>query len=166
MRRGVGAGAQLVEHDLEARQRTNAGDQRKLVDRLGEEVVRAAFEATDAVGGLVERGDHHHREMHGGRVGFQTGADFEAVHAGHHDVQQNDVAASIAAELERFGPVRRGNDVEIFGREARFQELDVRKQVVDDQDACGHVAAVSYVLSARKEFTVSRNFATEMGFER
>lgn len=104
--------------------------------------------------------------MFGGGVGLEPRADLEAVHAGHHDVQQHDVRAAVAAKLQRFRPVGDGDDVEIFGGKARFEEFDIGKEIVDDQNTGGHVAGVPSLLSARKELTVSRNFATEMGLER
>ena len=39
------------------------------VDRLGEEIVGAGLQAAHAVGRLVERGDHHHRNVVRGRIG-------------------------------------------------------------------------------------------------
>ena len=51
-----------------------------------------------------------------GRV-LEPPADLEAVHAGHHDVEQDDVAQALLAERQRVGPVHRGEHVEILGRE-------------------------------------------------
>ena len=64
-----GAVAQFVDRHLEPDQRAHAGDQRDLVDRLGQEIVGARFEAAHAVGRLVERGDQHDRQMGGRRRG-------------------------------------------------------------------------------------------------
>ena len=58
--------AQFVGHHLQAREAAHAGEQRDVVDRLGEEVVGAGLQALDAVGRLVERGDHHDRDVRGG----------------------------------------------------------------------------------------------------
>ena len=38
-------------------------------DRLGEEIVGAGFEPAHAVGRLIERGDHDHRNVVGRRIG-------------------------------------------------------------------------------------------------
>ena len=40
--------------------------------------------------------------------------------------------------VERFLPVEGGDDLEILGRQLGFEQLDVREDVVDDQDAGGH----------------------------
>ncbi len=69
-----------------------------------------------AVAGLVEGGHHDDRKMRGQRRVLEPPADLEAVHAGHHDVEQDDVAQALLAERQRVGPVHRGDDVEILGR--------------------------------------------------
>ena len=45
----VFAHAQLVGHHLQAHQAAHAREQRRVVDRLGEEIVGARFETGDAV---------------------------------------------------------------------------------------------------------------------
>ena len=42
------------------------------------------------------------------------------------------------ADRQRLGAAHRGHDVEILGRQPRFQQLDVGRNVVDDEDARGH----------------------------
>ncbi len=135
---GVGAIAQFVDHHLEPGQRTDARDQRDLVDRLGEEIVGAGFQPAHAVRRLVERGDHDDRQVRGRELALQPAADLEAVHARHHDVEQDDVAQPLLADRDRVRAVGRGEDVEIFRGEARLEQLDVGKDVVDDEDARGH----------------------------
>ena len=160
------AGAQLVEHHLQPRQRTHARDQRDFVDRLGEKIVGAGFKAAHPVRRLVERRHHHDRQMHRCGIGLEAAADLETVHARHHDVEQNDVAAAVAAELQRLRAVGRGDRRRNIPPESRASSsLRLGSEIVDDEDARGHLRRPSY-LSARKEFTVSRNFATEIGFER
>ena len=90
--------------------------------------------------GLVERGDHDHRDVGGARIGLQPPADLEAVHARHHHVEQDDVALAARADLERLRPVDRGHHLEILGRQPRFEQLDVGDDVVDDENAGGHLA--------------------------
>ena len=66
-REASGAAAQLVRHRLQAHQAAHAGEQRDVVDRLGQEVVGAGLEPLHAVGGLVERRHHDDRHMGGAR---------------------------------------------------------------------------------------------------
>ena len=120
------AHAQFVGHQLQAYQAAHAGEQRRIVHRLGKEIVGARIEPGDAVAGLVQRGHHHHRDM--GRLGIALDAagDFKTVHARHHHVEQNDVGVALFHFGERFNAVERGDDLEIFGRQLRFEQLYVR----------------------------------------
>ena len=138
LERGDGAHAQLVGHHLQPRQRAHARHQHDVGDRLGEEIVGAGFQPAHAVGGAVERGDHHDGNEMRRRVRLQPAAHLEAVHVGHHDVEQDDVAFGARADRQRLGAVRCGRHVEIFGRQARFQQLDVGGNIIDDQNTRGH----------------------------
>jgi hypothetical protein len=95
-------------------------DQRDFVDRLGQEVVGACFEAADAVGGPVERGDEDDWQMDRLRRGSQSSADLKAVHAGHHHVEKNDIAAAHFANRDRVGTICRRQHLEVFGAQPRF----------------------------------------------
>jgi len=53
---------QLVVEALDPQQGAHARQDLRLVDRLGEEVVGAGFDALHALLSGVERGDHHHRQ--------------------------------------------------------------------------------------------------------
>ena len=65
---GLGAGPQFVGQRLEAHQTFDARHQLDVVDGLGQEIVGAGLEPLHAVGGLVERGDHQHRDVRGGGI--------------------------------------------------------------------------------------------------
>jgi hypothetical protein len=136
--RGHRAHAQLIGHHLEPRQRAHARDQRQFRDRLGKKIVGAGFEPAHLVGRLIERGDHDHRNVVGGRIALEPPAHFEAVHVGHHDVEQDEIAFGALADQERVLAAHRRDHVEILRRQPRFQELDVRGHIVDDQNARGH----------------------------
>ncbi len=138
LERGDGAHAQLVGHHLQPRQRADARDQDDVGDRLGEEIIGAGFEAANAIGRAVECGDDHDRNEMGGRVGLEPAADLETVHVWHHDVEQDDVAFRTRTDVERLGAVASRQHVEIFGRQAGFQQLDVRGNVIDDKDTRRH----------------------------
>ena len=129
---GDRAQAQFIGHHLQSGKRPHARNQRHVGDRLGEEIVGAGFQPAYAVGRLVERGDHDHRNMMGQRTGLKLTADFEAVHVRHHHVEQDDIAFGALGDGERLRTVLRGHDVEILGRQPRFQQLHVGGYVVDD----------------------------------
>ena len=56
-------------------------------------------------------------------------------------------------------PLIGGDDLEIFGRQLGFEQLHVREDIVDDQDAGGHGV---HPMNLR---TVSRKLVTEIGLE-
>jgi hypothetical protein len=60
---GYGTHAQLVCHHLQPRQRTHARNHRQIGDRFGEKLVGACLQPARTVGGLIERGYHHHRKI-------------------------------------------------------------------------------------------------------
>ena len=119
-------------------ERAHARDQRHVRYRLGEEIVGAGLEPLDPVGRLIQRRDHHHRHVVGGEAGLQAPAHFEAVHVGHHHVEQDDVAVGALADRQRLVTAHRGDDVEILGREPRLQQLDVGRHIIDDENARSH----------------------------
>ena len=51
----------------------------------------------------------------GGGVGLQPPANFEAVHVGHHHVEQDEIAFGAFANRQRLGTARRCHHIEIFG---------------------------------------------------
>ena len=62
------------------------------------------------------------------------------------------------------GPLLRGDDVEIFGRQPRFEQLHVGGDVVDDKNAGAHAHTITAF--PRKWRMVSMNLPTEIGFDR
>ena len=60
-------------------------------------VIGTGIEPSDALCLVTTRRDHDDRDVHRGGIRFQSGADFEAVHARHHGVEQHDVAPTILA---------------------------------------------------------------------
>jgi hypothetical protein len=163
-RRGAmrGAAAQFVDRELQAAQSTNASDQRDFIDRLGQEVVGAGFKPAHPVGGPVERSDEDDWQVGGFRRSSQSSADLKAVHAGHHHVQKNNIAASHFADRDRVGTICRRQDLEIFDAEPRFEEFEIGLDIIDDQDAGRHCSAPG----PRKWSIVSKNLATEIGLDR
>ena len=82
---------------------------------------------------------------------------------GHHHVEQDEVAFGALADGQSLGAAHRRDDVEIFGRQPRFEQLDVGRNIVDDENASGH----SLVLRiAQKMRMVSMNLPTEIGLLR
>ena len=111
----------------------------QIVDRLGEEIVGTGLQAAYAIRRLVERGDHDDRDMGRARIGLQPLADLEAVHFRHHDVEQDHIDLGSIANVEGVAAIARGEDVEIFRHEPRFEQLHIGGNIIDDQYARSHV---------------------------
>ena len=129
-------------------------------------------QAPHLVGDLVERRHEHDGDMVRLGVGLEPAAGLEAVHAGHHDVEQDDVDALALADVERFLAAAGRENVEVLGREPRLEQLHVRQDVVDDKNSRGHLRSYStheLELGARhrrRSAARSRgNSPTEIGLE-
>jgi hypothetical protein len=133
---------ELVGDHLQPDQALDPGDQGDLADRLGQEVVGAAFQPLDPVVGLVERRHHDHRHMRRLRSGLERAADFEAVHLRHHHVENDEVYALAPGDFDGLAAAKRRADLEILRRQPRLQQLDVRQNIVDDQDTRRHPSSL------------------------
>ena len=69
------------------------------------------------------------------RIAFQAATDFETVHPGHHDIEEYDIAAALGADGESLGPTHDRHDFEIFSGQTRFQQFEIRSEIIDDQNA-------------------------------
>ncbi len=136
--RGQRAHAQLIRHHLEPRQRTHAGDQHHIRHRLGKKIIRARFQTLDAIGRMIERRHHHHRQEVRFHVALETAANLEPVHIRHHHIEQHDVAFAALANLDGFRAAARGDDIKVFRRKPGFQQLHIGRNVVNNENARGH----------------------------
>ena len=117
---------------LDPRQRGDPGQQLAAVDRLGQEVVGPRLEGLDLL--LVAAGgDHHDRQERRGRVRADPPAHLVAVHARHHDVEQDEVDAALGQRGERLLTGLRAADVVAARGQHRLEQPDVRRLVVDDE---------------------------------
>jgi hypothetical protein len=58
---------------------------------LGDIIIRANFQAHDAIGFLRLGRDHNHRDFCGRKLGTQASADFQPVHLREHEVQEDQI---------------------------------------------------------------------------
>src|SRR5271156_1306972 len=100
--------------------------------------------------------------MGGVRRGSQSSANLETVYPGHLHVEKNDVAPALFADGDRVGPVGRRQHLEIFEAQSRLEQFAVGPDIIDDQHASCH----SVDPGPRKWSIVSKNLATDIGFER
>jgi hypothetical protein len=115
----------------------DAGEEFEFVDGFGEEVIGAGLDAAFDVAELVEGGDHEDGDVAGFGGGFEAAADFEAGHAGHHDVEEDEVGVGLGDFFEGIDAV----DGDVDGAVERFEiglhEFDVLGIVIDDEDGAG-----------------------------
>lgn len=115
----------------------DAGDEFELVDGFGEEVVGAGFDAAFDVAEFIEGGDHEDGDVAGFGVGLEAAADFEAGHAGHHDVEEDEVGFDLGDFFQSVDAVDGDVEGAVEGFEVGEEELDVLGDVVDNEDGGG-----------------------------
>ena len=123
--RGGGRGT-AAKHGAEAE------DEFVGLEGLGEIIIRAGFEAGDAVFGGAAGGEKE--DGHVGALGAEGVGEGEAGFAGHHDVEHEQVGLDDAQLVPGFGGMAGGGDAEaLFGEIAREEgaEADV---IVHDED--------------------------------
>ena len=120
---------------------------------LGQVIVGAELQSLDPFGWLAARG-----EQDDGRVGFLLAHALEqgeAIFAGHHHVEDDEIERHGRHQLAGGGGVFRGGDVVAFAREVAFQEVAQAVVVVDGED----VAAVRVHDSPRVRVRSDRHAA-------
>ena len=91
----------------------DARQQLSRLERLGEIVVGAHFQADDAIDRLAARGQHDHRQV---RARAQRAAQLQAVLAGHHEVEDDQVDARRVERCPHRRAVRRFRRAEAVAR--------------------------------------------------
>ena len=101
------AHAQFVGHHLQAHQRlrTRANSAASSTGLVRKSSAPASSPVTRSAR-LIQRGDHHDGHMRGLGIGLDAAADFEPVHARHHDVKQHDVGFALVDLGKRFRPLK------------------------------------------------------------
>ncbi len=127
----------FVVQRLDAQHGAYPGDQRAMVDRLGEIVVAAGVEAGDHVLRRRLGGDHDHRDEGQALVGLQPAHHFQPVDLGHHDVEQDQVGQGFRHFRQGLLAVGRLDHLVAERAQPHAQDLDVIGNVVDHQDAGG-----------------------------
>jgi hypothetical protein len=118
------------------RRSTHAREQFARVERLAEIVVGAELEADDAIDVVRACGEHDHGDVVAGRA--QLAQRGQAVHAGHHQVQHDQVGAlALEALFERRRVVQHGH-FHPLPHEIVAQQVSEFLVVVDDEDLGSH----------------------------
>ena len=131
---GIGLLLDLRLQRLQTQHGAHAGEQGRLLDRLDEIVVGAVVEALDDVLEVALGGQHDDRHERQAGVGLQRLEGFDAVHARHHDVENDDVGFQRAGLFEAFDAVAGGRDLVALRAQAQLDDLPVVGIVIDDED--------------------------------
>ena len=113
----------------------DAGHELGGLERLGHVVVGAGLEAADDVGGVRLGGQHHDRNV---GLGADLAADFDAVHAGKHQVQQHEVRLRGAEDVQGLSAVSAEDRLEAVIAQHNTDHLGQRLVIVHYQNACLH----------------------------
>ena len=147
---------QLVPELLDPEERANPGQELRLVDGLGQEVVGARLDPLDALLTGIERGHHDHGQPCRLRSVANGPAHLVSAHLGHDDIEEHDVGRLGGDLLERLlARGCRGHGIAARAQDVG-EELDVVSGVVDDEDARGiaHGRLRSVSTASRKLFTL------------
>jgi hypothetical protein len=124
---------QPVARELELHLRAHARQHHRGPQRLGDVVDRAHRQPALFLLGGVERGDADHRDVARQRIGAQAAHHLEAVHAGHHQVEQDQIGLRLQrSQLER----RRagiGRAHRVVAHQQFAQHREVLGDVIDDE---------------------------------
>ena len=119
-----------------AQHRLDAGHDFLGVKGLDHVIVRAQLQAQHLVKGLALGGQHHHR---GVAQLADAAADLQAIHLGHHHIQQHHIGLDLIELVQTFFAVVRGGDlVALLGQIKPQQLADVGIVVHDEDLFVGH----------------------------
>ena len=130
---------ELSTQPLKREVRVDARDHFVALKRLGHEVDRAHLESAHLVLGFVQRRQEDHGSLAGGRVLLQAPARLVAVDAWHHDVEHDQQWLDPARDLDRALAAARHEQPVASTVERMAQDVEIRRVVVDQQDAVGIV---------------------------
>jgi hypothetical protein len=120
---------------FEAQQVAHPQPQFGAIDRLGQELLSAGIESVKEGARVGTCGHHDDGDVQGGRIRLEDLRNLIAVHAGHHDVEQDQIREVEPDRGQRFVPVIRGTGDITFRAQERLQELTILGLVVNDQNS-------------------------------
>ncbi len=124
-RAGVARCGLTAQHRIDPRQ------QLARVERLGQVIVSAHLEAEDAVDVLAARGEHDDRRL---RFRAHLAAQAEAVLAGQHHVEHQEIHPVVGHGLGHLAAVGGGRDIAGIGAQVFRDEGPRLAVVLDDKD--------------------------------
>ena len=105
-----------------------------LIEGFGNEIAPSRLKSSYDIIRTVQGRQEDNRNLSGRLRGFQLRRHFESVHAGHHDVQQNQVGPSLFDDPDCLQTVRSRDDPKTLFLKQYLQQQDVRHNVVYGQN--------------------------------
>src|SRR5829696_594450 len=90
----------LIVQSLLLKAGSHACSQERRVERLGQVVLGSEFNAADDTLELRQGGNHQNRNITRSRIRLEPLQDFVAVDLGHHDIEENEIEASLGDQGE------------------------------------------------------------------
>jgi hypothetical protein len=119
--------------------RSNAGEHFFGLEWFVDEVHGAEIEAARLLKRFVECREKNDRGIARARIGLETGAGFEPVDVGHHDVEQDEIGPRALGDRDRVLAAARGEQTVALPLERLIEHVQIRRVVVDEQDLESHV---------------------------
>ena len=104
-------------------------------ERFGKIIIRAFFDSLYNAFQVVVRRDDNDGNVPHGRVSFGLVKNREAIHDGHHDIEQHEVGRCLLYLFQCLLPVDGCYDLVIQFRKFLFKIIDIEGFVIHDQDA-------------------------------
>jgi hypothetical protein len=99
--------------------------------------MRARLDAPDHAVGLLQAGDHDHRDVVQPLIGLEPFEHLEAIQLGHQEIEQNEVELLDRENLQRPAARFRSGHLVTVVAEAAVQQIAVAGVVVDHQNSPG-----------------------------
>lgn len=118
---------------LEFQMRFHAQLDDGFLEGLGDVIDRAQRQSADLVLGIGKRGDEDDRDRGQPGIGLERSKRLVAVHAGHHDIEQDQIRRRGSGQLERLRAAGGGRDRVSRIDDHPAQNADVVRNVIDNQ---------------------------------
>ena len=116
---------QLVGHHLQSCQRTHPREQRKILNRFGQEIIGTRLKASNTVRLLIECRYHYNRNMGCFRIGLNQATSLKPIHTRHHHIKKDNVRLLGSSHRNRFLSRICAEYIKVFRPELCFEQLNI-----------------------------------------
>jgi hypothetical protein len=107
-------------------------------ERFGDVIVGPEFQAENAVNLSGLGGEHDDGHLCGCRIASEHFTDFETVHLGQHQVQNDEAGHKPTGFLERFSAIGGNGDIKSALSEIKLNQFNSLRLVIHNQDFGSH----------------------------